>query len=308
MTQNNTLVTAGAFKNTMIAKVEAEAKASKTELTVMQASNAVEIINEVYTKLDNDGVNFSDVRWSQCNFPAQVKRFARMGLSLHDKDFYVDIRNSKYGGKTVGLWMQYQGKEKLLLRYCTKGGGIVDIIYDVVLENEELSTHRNFKTGQFEIVDHKIPDITNREATEKTIKGAYAIAYHKNGTQTFVIVDRERIKRARDASATKNGGPWKTDYKAMVIKTAANELYKNLTKFIEIPDDMKQDFMDIETDKAERETEANENAHRETFEADYNVKEEPPKFDEKTGEVIQESKDAKEPEQEIQEETYEAPF
>lgn len=297
------------FKTQMMRGVNNEVKRSGTELTATQQSNVVEILNEVYTKLVDDNEDFSSIRFSQNNFPAQVKRFARLGLSLHDNDFYVDIRNNRNtGGKDIALWIQYQGQEKILMKYCSKGGGITKILTDVVLEGEEFEYETDFRTGEDIITKHKKIDRLSAKIEKANVRGAYAIAYHKDGTATVAITSKERIDTAYNASPSKGNGPWGKHYGAMVLKTASHVLYNKLRNHIEMPDDLKADYTDVETDKAATEAEANENAHRETFEADYNVKEEPPKFDEKTGEVIQESKNAKEPEQEIQEEVYEAPF
>ena len=61
------------------------------------------------------------------------------------------------------------------------------------------------------------------------VVGAYAYAIMKDGaTSRVVVIGPREIERAMSASATadKAFSPWKTDYAAMVRKTAVHELAK----------------------------------------------------------------------------------
>lgn len=282
------------FSAVMMSKVDEVAVSSGTALSVKDRNFAQDIILSTYKKMIEDDTNPSDVNFIGCNFPGQVKRFARLGLSLNEKEIWIDIRNnSKSGKKDINIKIQYQGEEKLLSKFCKKNGGIKNIIKDVIMEGEQLVTSRNFATGDYIITDHKIPDILHRNISVKTkdnVIGAYAIAYHLDGSQTAVIIDKDRIERASKAAKTQ--AIWTSDYKKMVLKTVVHELYGELSKFNVIPDELLNDYHDMVLNKDEVQNEINNNASTEVFEADFDVKEdhhhESVKVNSDTGEVIKE--------------------
>lgn len=288
------------FSAVMMNKVNEITKISGGTLTVKDKTFAQDIILSTYKKMIEGNIDPNDVNFIGCNFPGQVKRYARLGLSLNENEIWLDIRNnSKAGKKDINIKVQYQGEEKLLTKFCKKNGGIINIIKDVIMEGEELITSRDFKTGNYVISDHKINDLLHRNVTSSNkdnVIGAYAIAYHSDGTQTAVIIDKDRIERAMSAAMTKN--VWNSDYKKMVLKTVIHELYGELSKFNVIPDELQEDYQDMLLSKEEVQAEIDANANNEIFDADFNIKDEPqhleqtsssPAFNPTTGEVIKET-------------------
>ena len=110
-------------------------------------------------------------------------------------------------------------------------------------------------------------------ANKNNVIGAYAIAYHEDGTQTAIVIDKDRIERAMNAAQTKI--VWNNDYKKMVLKTVIHELYKELSKFNVIPDELQEDYQEMIMNKEEVQAEIDANANSEVFEADFSVKDEP---------------------------------
>lgn len=283
----------GDFVSYMLTKVQKVSEQGGVTLTPADKTFAQDILLTTYKKMMEDGTNPNSVEFIACNFPGQVKRFARLGMSLNDQEIYVDIRNNgKTGKKDINLKLQYQGEEKILIKFCKKNGGVVNIIKDVIMEGEELITARDFSTGNFKIQDHKIPNILKRQANHTNkdkVIGAYAIAYHQDGTQTAVIIDAERIARAYNASPSQTKTVWKADYSKMVKKTAVHELFKELNKFVKVPDELLEEYHGAILDQDEVETEIRQNANKEVFDAEFEVVEEPEAapadFDPETGEV-----------------------
>ena len=279
------------FNDQMMVMVNDLAKKSACELSALDKNYAMEIISTTYKRLKESGTNVNEVNFVGCNFAGQVKRFARLGLSLNENEMWVDIRNnSKAGLKDINLSMQYQGEEKLLIKFCTKGDGIVNIIKDVICEGEDLVTKRDFKTGNYIITDHKIPNILKRNVSDKNVIGAYAIAYHKDGSQTALIIDKERIDRAKKAAKTQI--VWTSDYRKMCLKTVIHDLYKDLVKFNVIPDDLQRDYLEAQLEVDEVENDIKSNANSEAIDVEVHEKEqkaiEEVTVNNITGEVIKE--------------------
>lgn len=236
-------------------------------LSKAERNYALNIITSTAKKLKEDGIAPSDVDWQGCKFPAQVKRFCRLGLDLNEKEIYLDIRNNgKTGKKDINLKMQYQGETKLLTKFCQKGGGVEFITGDVVMKGENLKMERDLRTGKGFISGHDIPDMFHRNITyanKENVIGAYAIAYHKDGSQTYVVIDKVRIDRAEQASASREKTIYKNDYKKMVIKTAVHELYNQLRTYMEIPDDLETDLAETMVDFEGARQDVNQNANSE---------------------------------------------
>jgi recombinational DNA repair protein RecT len=310
------------FSAIMMGRVDEIAQNSGSALSIKDKSFAQDIILSTYKRMIEEDIDPNDVNFIGCNFPGQVKRYTRLGLSLNENEIWLDIRNnSKAKKKDINIKIQYQGEEKLLTKFCQKNGGVINVIKDVIMEGEEVVTSRDFKTGNYVISDHKIPDILHRNiniANKENVIGAYAIAYHKDGTQTAIIIDKDRIERAMKSAQTKV--IWNADYKKMVLKTVVHELYKELTKFNVIPDELLDDYHDMVLNKEEVQAEISANANKEVFEADFDIKDDQPphqleqdssspKFDMKTGEVLKEKEPAKQAQYAYQKElSEEEPF
>lgn len=70
----------------------------------------------------------------------------------------------------------------------------------------------------------------NPFAKNKQIQGVYAAAKRKDGSfaVTEMSIDEVEAIKARSESAKKGSGPWKTDYKEMVLKTPMKNVVKRL--------------------------------------------------------------------------------
>ena len=291
------------FKSYMMNQVVQYAKGTGLVLNQAEMNYAQDIIVTTLKKFTEDGTDLNTVNFAGCNFAGQIKRNCRLGLSLNENEIYVDVRNNnKTGKKDINFKMQYQGEKKLLQKFCEKGGGIKSFYEDFVMEGETIKFNRDLKTGNMNIADHDIPDYFNRNcswANKDKVIGAYAIAYHVDGTQTFVMIDKDRINRAIEASPSSDKGIYKKDFKKMVIKTAIHELYKILKVHNVIPDDLQSDYSELQAASEDVKEEIKQNANKDFLEAEYKEVETPeksishqatitkPAFNSDTGEVLE---------------------
>lgn len=116
-------------------------------------------------------------------------------------------------GTTCQLIVGYQGWIRLML----ESGVVASINSQCVYEGEEFEA--TFGTT---IKIHHVPQFSVGR-----VLGAYAIARMTNGQDVAVMVREHDIERAMQASKAKTG-PWKTDFDAMVRKTAVHRLRKLL--------------------------------------------------------------------------------
>lgn len=228
------------FMEVMLPKVTEISKNAGFEMSPDQQNGAVGILNSVKAKVSENSQisSLNQILWTNKSFIQQVYNFSILGLSLNENDFYVDLR--RHGRMEngvqkfdIGLWLQYQGKEKLMMRYCHRGGGIKRIVKDVVCNGESVKVENDMLTGQTRIKEHQYNPF-DRKRDKDSIVGAYAIAYFNDGSVETAIVDKIRIDRAISASSAGMKGPWSTDYAAMCEKTASNELFKKMKKYLDL--------------------------------------------------------------------------
>jgi len=251
------------FLNGMLQQVEAFAKIDQTPLTQQEKAFALDILESVYKKVMEQGLSWSQIDIMGCGLYSQVKSYARLGLTIRDNELYIDIRdNGKTGLKDINIKKQYQGLEKELVKWCSKK--IVRFYKDIVCVGDNLEKEFNFETGLIEIKKHeKAPEKEIGIDRNKldNIVGAYSIAYVResehdlNLTPYMVYIDKNRIRRAYNASPTKEKTIWNLDTRKMVLKTASWELYNYFKPFIEIPIELKKDW---ETTKDEMNWETGE--------------------------------------------------
>lgn len=138
---------------------------------------------------------------------------ARLGLQPGSKEYYLTVR----GGKILGV-TGYQGEIELMYR----AGAVSSVIVEPVFQNDGFE----YTPG----IDDRPRHTIDWDADERgPIRLAYAYAVMKDGaTSKVVVVNKARIKRAMEASATagKSFSPWKSDEVAMWMKTAAHDLAK----------------------------------------------------------------------------------
>lgn len=139
---------------------------------------------------------------------------ARLGLEPGTKEYYLTPRGGKQPG-VLGV-TGYQGEVELIYR----AGAVSSVKAELVCKNDTFHY-----SPSHEIPEHEIDWFGDRGE----VLGAYAYGVMKDGAfSKVVIVGPDRIKRAMDASASANSShsPWKTDFGAMVLKTAIHDLAK----------------------------------------------------------------------------------
>lgn len=138
---------------------------------------------------------------------------ARQGLEPGTEQYYLTVR----AGKVLGV-RGYQGEIELIYR----AGAVSSVIAEVVYAADQFS----YQPGKDERPHHVIDwDADDRGP----IRLAYAYAVMKDGaTSKVVIVNKARVQRAKQASATagKSHSPWTSDEAAMWLKTAVHDLRK----------------------------------------------------------------------------------
>lgn len=226
----------------MIAQVEQFANIEQTPLTAKEKAYAADIVMGIIKEVEERKISWHDVDVK--NVIGQVKRYARLGLSMSEKEIYVDIRrNGKTGKQEVNIKKQYQGIERELVRWCSKK--IVRFLDGVICKGDEFETEVDFELGLEKIVKHKKNNTIDRNKLDN-ITGAYKIAYvEENGklVQYAVIIDRNRILRAMAASPTNEKPIWKADTQRMVLKTASWCLYQYVLRpFVNVPIELKDDW------------------------------------------------------------------
>lgn len=226
----------------MVSQVAAFANIENTPLTDKEKAYAAEIVMGVIQKVEEAKVDWHTVDVK--NVVSQVKRYARLGLSISENELYIDMRNNgKTGMKEINIKKQYQGVEKELVRWCDKK--IIRFYKDVICEGDEFESEVDFETGLEKVVKHIKNKNIDRNKLEN-ITGAYDIAYvEENGklVQYPVVIDKNRIMRAYNASPTNEKPVWKNDTKRMVLKTAVWCLYSYVLKpFMNIPIELKKDW------------------------------------------------------------------
>lgn len=231
--------------NNLLAQVESFASIEATPLNNLEKKYAVSIIERINKEVNERNIRWADLDIIGCSLPDQIKSYARLGLSIQEKEIYIDIRhNSKTNKKDISILKQYQGVEKEIVKWCRYK--VIRFVKDVVCEGDNLIERINFATGNKEIVNHEKNFEVDRNKMEN-IKGAYQIAYclMNDGSiaQFYTYIDRNRIDRAYNASPSREKAVWKQDTLKMVLKTATWELYNTVLKpFMNIPEELKNDW------------------------------------------------------------------
>lgn len=226
----------------MLVQVEQFASIENTPLTTKEKAYAADIVMAIIKQVEERKIDWRDVDVK--DVVGQIKRYARLQLSITENELYVDVRkNGKTGKFDVAIKKQYQGIDKELIKWCSKS--IVRFLSGVICQGDEFETDVDFETGLEKVVKHKKNNSVDRNKLENII-GAYKIAYVlEDGklVQYPVVIDKNRIMRAYNASPTNEKPIWKADTQRMVSKTATWCLYNYVLKpFISIPVELKQDW------------------------------------------------------------------
>ena len=100
---------------------------------------------------------------------------------------------------------------------------VYDIDATVVLEGD-LFYHEQ---GLNPVLKH-VPNLYASEKDKPPVIAVYAVAALHHGIKKFVVLDKEKIERARKSSQMPNGPMWKDHYDEAAKKTAVKLLYKLL--------------------------------------------------------------------------------
>lgn len=205
---------------------------------------AVDIITGANKVVVGNQYRWSEIDIQGCGLISQIKRYAKVGLTMEDK-LYVDIRrNSKTGLYDINIKPQYQSLEKLMVKYFYKP--IERFKTEIVCVGDEIIKEEDFNTGLTKIVAHNRNNDIDRNKLDNII-GAYKIAYVRVGNdliQMFVEIDKNRIDRAYKSSPSKEKTVWNLDSVKMVKKTVTWEMYnsENIRPFMVFPEDIINDL------------------------------------------------------------------
>jgi recombination protein RecT len=129
-------------------------------------------------------------------------------------------------GRDVQLIIGYRG----MIDLARRSGQIVSIDARAVYEGDKFEC----RLGLDPHIEHE-PDWANPNRTKgDKLQFVYAVAKLKDGGIQFDVMSRAEIEGIRARSKAGNGGPWKTDYQAMALKTVVRRLFKFLPVSIEI--------------------------------------------------------------------------
>lgn len=234
--------------NTMMRQVESFADSDGTLLSTTDREFAVNTICDMDKMVRERGLIWKQIDVVGCKVPQQIKRYARLGLSTSESEIFIDIKfNKKTGKHDMFIKKQYQGIEKMLVRFYKGGGKIERIKKGIICVGDEISVEEDFETGIDKITKHiKNPKLSKEDRNSlDNIDGAYAIAYERINdgyVPLTVIIDKKRIMRAYNSSQSIEKTVWKNDTQRMVLKTASHCLYNEAKPYIEIPTSIKRDW------------------------------------------------------------------
>jgi recombination protein RecT len=140
---------------------------------------------------------------------------ARLGLEPGTAEYYLTPRPGKGGGGVLGI-VGYQGEIELIYR----AGAVTSVKADLVHAADTFEYRSDMDRPR-----HVVDWFSDRGE----VRGAYAYAEMAGGGfSKVVVVGPAEIARAMEASPTAKSpsSPWRTDYGAMVLKTAVHRLAK----------------------------------------------------------------------------------
>lgn len=146
---------------------------------------------------------------------------SQLGLEIGIHAHLVPFYNKKTKQKEVQMIPDYRG----IMHLARNSGEITSIQANVVYMHDSF----DYQFGTASFLHHK-PAKTDRGE----LIGAYAVAKYKDGESQFDYMTKEEIDLIRNRSASKDSGPWVTDYVAMAMKTVTKRLCKYLPVSVEL--------------------------------------------------------------------------
>jgi recombination protein RecT len=146
-----------------------------------------------------------------------IAQSGAIGLSLESA--IADAYLIPYGNECK-LNISYQG----LMRIARQSGQIASFSAKVVRKNDLF----DYQEGTTPQIIHK-PDL---ESSDAEVVAAYAVAFNKDGSHSFIVMSRSEIDKVMKSSKSSSGSssPWKKWYEAMAQKTAIRNLCKWLPR------------------------------------------------------------------------------
>lgn len=220
------------------------AMVSGEELSEKTKTLVCSLVTSANKQIISQGIKWNEIDIQGCGFFAQLKHWAKVGLTSEDK-LYIDIRqNNKTQMKDIFIKPQYQSVEKLMKMYFHKP--IIRFKTEVICYGDKIEKVEDFETGITKLVNHIRNNEIDRNNLENII-GAYKIAYveeYGKLVQYYVEIDKNRINRAYYASPSKEKTTWKLDSQKMVKKTVTWEMYNSelIRPFMIFPEDIVEDI------------------------------------------------------------------
>lgn len=280
--------------------LEISCNSEKSPLTQKQKEYCVPILHNFCKRITEAKYNPKEINTT--DFLEQVKHYSKLGLSIQNKELYLDFRkNGKTNMIDCTISKQYQGIQKEMIMFCSKP--IIRFLHGVICESDVFISETDFTDGTVKITKHIKGKCSDRHLL-KNITGAYAIAYcQENGTLVpyMAVLDKQRIKEAYNAAQTKV--IWDKFSKSMVLKTAYWVLYNNILKpYMNIPTDKLVDWEATNDKMVWDNPTPTANADDDTI---YDIEVNDDDFinvDVETGEILDET------EEEIESECFEVPY
>jgi recombination protein RecT len=139
------------------------------------------------------------------------------GLDAHLVPYY----NSKIRSHEAIMIPDYRG----LIAIARRSGEITKFEARIVFENDTF----DYCYGDAPKITHK-PTLRSKGAMIAT----YAVAYYKDGSTQFEVMNSEEIEKIKRSSKAAGGGPWVQWPEAMWKKTVVKQLCKFLPRSIEL--------------------------------------------------------------------------
>jgi len=137
---------------------------------------------------------------------------------------------------------------KKLVQFQIGYQGFIELIYRTG-EVDDVEAHMVYSGDVFDITYGSQRSLTHKPATKQEDRGerigVYAVAYMTNGMCKFEYLNMHEINEVRNASKSKDNGPWQSWFDEMAKKTAV----KRLTKYMKKTPELKKALMYDETTK-----------------------------------------------------------
>ena len=155
---------------------------------------------------------------TQASLLGSIFECAQLGLlpdGVLGHAYVIPYRNRKAGTVEAQFQIGYRG----LIDLACRGGQVRWITGHVVYENDEFV----FEFGADPKLMHK-----PTEGDRGEVKGAYAVAYFREGGSAWDYMNRGEIEAIRRSSRAGDDGPWVTHWEPMAVKTVIRRLAKYL--------------------------------------------------------------------------------